>query len=117
MADDAGSANLQLIEACQTGSIADMNTALKNGAICDFRDDHGWTPLHYACEYGQLACLEVLLKANCQLFVITKHSETPWSCAMNPKRPVHHGHRQCLQKLADSGIHLGRKQKLKIFSF
>jgi len=116
MADDAGSANLQLIEACQTGSISDMNTALKNGAICDFRDDHGWTPLHYACEYGQLACLEVLIKANCQLFVITKHSETPWSCAMNPKRPVHHGHRQCLQKLADSGIHLGRFRVMYHFS-
>jgi len=116
MADDAGSANLQLIEACQTGSVSEMETALKNGAFCDYRDDQGWTPLHYACEYGQIACLEVLLKAKCQLFVITKHSESPWSCAMNPKRPVHDGHRQCLQKLAKNGIHLGRFRVMYHFS-
>jgi len=51
-----------------------------------FRDDHGFSPLHWAAKYGQFKIVELLLQRGARVNVVNKGDDTPLHLA------AAHGH-------------------------
>lgn len=47
--------------AARNNSLNDALVFLQNGALIDFKGDLGYTPLHYACMFGNIEMVKVLL--------------------------------------------------------
>ena len=47
--------------AARNNSLNDVLVFLQNGALIDFKGDLGYTPLHYACMFGNIEMVKVLL--------------------------------------------------------
>lgn len=62
---------------------------------CPFlqRDDHGFSPLHWACREGRSAVVEMLIMRGARINVMNRGDDTPLHLAAS------HGHRDIVQKL------------------
>lgn len=47
--------------AARNNSLNDALVFLQNGALIDFKGDLGYTPLHYACMFGNIEMVKLLL--------------------------------------------------------
>ena len=48
-----------------------------NSGDINFRDENGFSALHYSCDEGNLKIVEILLKANCDCNIRTNDKKTP----------------------------------------
>lgn len=61
---------------------------------CSFlRDDHGFSPLHWACREGRSAVVEMLIMRGARINVMNRGDDTPLHLAAS------HGHRDIVQKV------------------
>lgn len=62
---------------------------------CPFlqRDDHGFSPLHWACREGRSAVVEMLIMRGARINVMNRGDDTPLHLAAS------HGHRDIVQKV------------------
>ena len=44
-----------------------LKYVLKCGADVDIQDSNGWTPLHYACDHGDLEVVKILINDGANL--------------------------------------------------
>jgi hypothetical protein len=70
-----------LIEAAQSGRVAEVRRALSQGADVDTRDDNGVTALAHAVYRGQLEAAGVLLQAGARSDLPDRRGRTAWSWA------------------------------------
>ncbi|EDM18010.1 integrin linked kinase, isoform CRA_d [Rattus norvegicus] len=56
-------------------------------------DDHGFSPLHWACREGRSAVVEMLIMRGARINVMNRGDDTPLHLAAS------HGHRDIVQKL------------------
>ena len=56
---------------------------IENGAKLDEIDLDGRTALHYACEYGKVRCIPILLKNKCSITVRDHAKKSPLDLACN----------------------------------
>lgn len=57
------------------------------------RDDHGFSPLHWACREGRSAVVEMLIMRGARINVMNRGDDTPLHLAAS------HGHRDIVQKV------------------
>lgn len=68
------------------------NTSLVSMSFSQ-RDDHGFSPLHWACREGRSAVVEMLIMRGARINVMNRGDDTPLHLAAS------HGHRDIVQKL------------------
>ena len=76
---------------CKLGQHDSVVELLESGEVDPKSDEsfgtHGETPLHYACQYGWLDVVKLLIaKFNCDATIVDEKRETPLQCAHR------HGH-------------------------
>ena len=49
----------------------------KNSIDINYKDENGFTALHYACDEGNLKIVEIILKVNCDTNIRNIHKQTP----------------------------------------
>lgn len=68
------------------------NTSLVSMSFSQ-RDDHGFSPLHWACREGRSAVVEMLIMRGARINVMNRGDDTPLHLAAS------HGHRDIVQKV------------------
>ena len=66
----------------------------------NYKDENGYTALHYACDEGNLKIVEVILDANCNTNIKNIHKQTPLHLSTN------RGYFDISKKLIESGAEL-----------
>lgn len=71
--------------------------------VIEFKDSHGCTPLHFACQYGQRECIRKLLLSGADLSAKTNKQKTTAISLLFTKvsRPI-----ALLEEILDSQIHI-----------
>lgn len=62
-------------------------------ADCCFSDDHGFSPLHWACREGRSAVVDMLIMRGARINVMNRGDDTPLHLAAS------HGHRDIVAKV------------------
>lgn len=65
---------------------------------CPFRDDHGFSPLHWACREGRSNVVDMLIMRGARINVMNRGDDTPLHLAAS------HGHRDIVQKVPPSAL-------------
>ena len=83
---------------CKLGQHDSVVELLESGEVDPKSDEsfgtHGETPLHYACQYGWLDVVKLLIaKFNCDATIVDEKHETPLQCAHR------HGHKDIVRYL------------------
>ena len=92
--DSNGSAPLMM--AAMNGQAAVMGLLLERGADLTATDlELGWTAFHFACFYNRPGCVEVLVRAGCDMTAKTNDGETGKQLAEE------NGHTEVLERLRD----------------
>ena len=65
-------ASITIHESCKTGNMRELNQWLSLGADLNQKDDNGYAPLHYACEYGHEDVVRKLLDRKAKVNLLTK---------------------------------------------
>lgn len=60
------------------------------------RDDHGFSPLHWACREGRASVVDMLIMRGARINVMNRGDDTPLHLAAS------HGHRDIVQKVPAS---------------
>lgn len=58
-----------------------------------FRDDHGFSPLHWACREGRSGVVDMLIMRGARINVMNRGDDTPLHLAAS------HGHRDIVAKV------------------
>lgn len=61
--------------------------------LCAFRDDHGFSPLHWACREGRSNVVDMLIMRGARINVMNRGDDTPLHLASS------HGHRDIVGKV------------------
>lgn len=70
-----------LARAAEGGSVAIIGDLLGRGYPVNWRDENGWTPLHFAVDMGRNAAIELLLAKGAALDARTVMGQTPLNIA------------------------------------
>lgn len=65
-----------------------------------FRDDHGFSPLHWACREGRSNVVDMLIMRGARINVMNRGDDTPLHLASS------HGHRDIVGKVRDAAFYL-----------
>ena len=69
--------------AARNNSLNDALVFLQNGALIDFKGDLGYTPLHYACMFGNIEMVKVLLDYGSDTNIQNEFGENAVRIAIN----------------------------------
>lgn len=64
------------------------------------RDDHGFSPLHWACREGRSSVVDMLIMRGARINVMNRGDDTPLHLAAS------HGHRDIVGKVGFIGLHI-----------
>lgn len=67
--------------------------ALKRNSFSPRRDDHGFSPLHWACREGRSSVVDMLIMRGARINVMNRGDDTPLHLASS------HGHRDIVGKV------------------
>lgn len=67
--------------------------------LISFRDDHGFSPLHWACKEGHLKLVELLLQRGARVNATNRGDDTPLHLA------AAHGHIEIVRLVSNSAIY------------
>ena len=74
-------APISIHESCKTGNMRDLNQWLSLGTDLNQKDENGYAPLHYACEYGHEDVIRKLLNRKAKVNLLTKATLlSPMAC-------------------------------------
>ena len=74
-------ASITIHESCKTGNMRELNQWLSLGVDLNQKDDNGYAPLHYACEYGHEDVIRKLLDRKAKVNLLTKATlMSPMAC-------------------------------------
>ena len=74
-------APISIHESCKTGNMRDLNQWLSLGTDLNQKDENGYAPLHYACEYGHEDVIRKLLDRKAKVNLLTKATLlSPMAC-------------------------------------
>lgn len=77
--------------------------------VCVFSsDDHGFSPLHWACREGRSGVVDMLIMRGARINVMNRGDDTPLHLAAS------HGHRDIVAKVAQT---LARKSEERFYVF
>ena len=76
-----------LFDAVKNGNLAEVERLLDHGADLEARDNHGWTPLHWACYWGRAVIVRTLLERGAVTEVKDRDGYTPLQYASRYGRP------------------------------
>lgn len=86
-----------LCPTCPAGSSQPCAVAAWQNLHCPlFRDDHGFSPLHWACREGRSNVVDMLIMRGARINVMNRGDDTPLHLAAS------HGHRDIVQKVPAS---------------
>lgn len=68
-----------------------QNVLLLNISFCFYRDDHGFSPLHWCCKEGHLKLAELLVSRGARVNATNRGDDTPLHLASA------HGHKEIVQ--------------------
>lgn len=103
---------LEYLKAAKMGSIEYVNMYTSMISIDrDFKDELGWTALHYAVGNGNVAVTKLLLKKNLDVFTQENNGMTPLHVA------AFHGHATCVELLLQYKSSISGKLLNKVDSF
>ncbi len=68
-------------ESCKTGNLRELNQWISLGVDLNQKDEKGYAPLHYACEYGHEEVVQKLLDRKAKVNLLTKATLlSPMAC-------------------------------------
>ncbi len=74
-------ASINIHESCKTGNMRELNQWLSLGVDLNQKDENGYAPLHYACEYGHEDVIRKLLDRKAKVNLLTKATLlSPMAC-------------------------------------
>ena len=74
-------ASITIHESCKTGNMRELNQWLSLGVDLNQKDENGYAPLHYACEYGHEDVIRKLLNRKAKVNLLTKATLlSPMAC-------------------------------------
>jgi ankyrin repeat protein len=103
-----------LIMAVRNGQVRIASLLLKHGAEWDKADSSGNCPLHFAAAYGWKECIDLLLKAGCDVNVQNSWRFTPINLAMVKH---HHGIVKHLLEIEDVDVNCKDDKGRTLLSF
>jgi ankyrin repeat protein len=75
------SINDALFEAAKENNLLEVRRLLRAGADVDAKDQHGWTPLYWACGHEHVQVVKELMEHGADIEADTSHGLTPLHCA------------------------------------
>ena len=74
-------AAITIHESCKTGNMRELSQWLSLGVDINQKDENGYAPLHYACEYGHEDVIRKLLERKAKVNLLTKATLlSPMAC-------------------------------------
>ncbi|HJO08386.1 MAG TPA: ankyrin repeat domain-containing protein, partial [Verrucomicrobiota bacterium] len=68
-------------ESCKTGNLTEINQWISLGVDLNKKDEKGYAPLHYACEYGHEEVVQILLDRKTKVNILSKTTLlSPMAC-------------------------------------
>jgi len=97
--DSQAELNARLLASCKSGDLQSAMDLLRAGASANASDQSG-SILHYACQYGALALVKLLLAQGANKEALTQEDATPLYIA------AQYGHKDVVKVLVDKGAEI-----------
>lgn len=101
---------MDIHEVCENGNTDLLKEHILNGAdinvVINYR---GWTPLHVACRYGRVKCVQILIQVGANVNVVNYSNRPPLHFACE------YGHVGCAELLIQAGANVNFKSNHRNF--